>query len=303
MRKTEADTRLLEAYPRLLLAGCPASGKSWMAQHQAREWAAQRNYGTAFAELAPPLQDGLSHASLGLVRTVWLHPGLNYAQFVEGIRPEVVQGQATQVLRDGIFKRLCREATLRPDQHWVLVLEDIHRCDVAALFGETLGLLGQRSGRVQLGFSGDSLVLPANLRLIATVQLSALSRLDPIWLRHFALRECPVRSDLLVPLKTDRGLFDACAWLEDLNKRLLQELGPLGRGQEIGHAYFFTEGRVLDQAESWGDAVLTRVWPRLQQLAQQQGRLPEDLIGPLATRLRYHNAQTLVPDLLADPVF
>ncbi|MGV3523918.1 MAG: hypothetical protein ACO1RX_06805 [Candidatus Sericytochromatia bacterium] len=288
---------LLERQARLLLAGCPASGKTWLAQTTAREWAARRNYGQDFVDLAPPLQDGLQHASLGLVRTVWLHPGLNYAQFVEGVRPEIVQGQATQVLRDGVFKRLCREATLRPDQHWVMVLEDVHRCDASALFGEALGLLGQRSGRLQLALSGDTLVLPTNLRLVATVQLNALPQLDPVWLRHFSWWECPVRPDLLKPLRTSQGIFDAGAWLMALNAHLRAQLGPQARGEEIGHGYFFEEGHALEQPETWGEALLTRVWPRLQQLAQQQGLLPEDLIGDLASVLAHAQAATVVEQL------
>ncbi|PKL80110.1 MAG: hypothetical protein CVV27_00980, partial [Candidatus Melainabacteria bacterium HGW-Melainabacteria-1] len=239
------------------------------------------NYQLPFAQLPIPDQDLLSHPSSGFVRRLQLHPGFGYALFVEGLRQEVVQGQAATQLRDGAFKRLCREAAARPQLSWCLILDDIHRCPVQDLFGETQQLLERLPERVWLPASGDALLLPPRLRLIATAQLKALPSLDPVWLRHFAVVELAPQPELLPDLKLADGRFAPSAFLTELNARLQQLIGPAAAGELLGHGYFFQHTSPPLDFGTWRQQLHYRVWPRLRQLSANRGFELSELLGAL----------------------
>ena len=46
----------------------------------------------------------------GLVRMCTFHPSYGYEDFIEGIKPSVINDQTVFRLEDGIFKELCTEA-------------------------------------------------------------------------------------------------------------------------------------------------------------------------------------------------
>ena len=46
----------------------------------------------------------------GLVRLCCFHPAYGYEDFLEGYRPQTVNGQVSFELRDGVFKKLCKDA-------------------------------------------------------------------------------------------------------------------------------------------------------------------------------------------------
>ncbi len=59
------------------------------------------------------------------VRVCTFHPGYGYEDFIEGLRPRTVNGQMVFEPRDGIFKRLCADASKQPGRHFFLVIEAI----------------------------------------------------------------------------------------------------------------------------------------------------------------------------------
>ncbi|HEY9839448.1 MAG: AAA family ATPase [Candidatus Sericytochromatia bacterium] len=269
---------LLRSQRWLLLLGCPGSGKTWTARQLAREAIAQENYQQSFAQLSVPEQDLLDHFS-GPVRRAQLHPAWSYELFIEGLRPEIVQGQASAVLRDGVFKRFCRDASARPQLSWSLILDDVHRCEIGQLFGESQQLLETPEDRVWLPGSGDSLQLTRRAMLIATSQRRDLARLDPAWLRHFAVVELPPDYSVLPKLAMGAQMFSAGSWLSELNVRLSRLLGPLAVGEWLGQGYFFFDGRPPADFAAWQQRLRYQIWPRLQQLSQQFGFSLQDLIG------------------------
>jgi 5-methylcytosine-specific restriction enzyme B len=258
---SETLTYLLEtlAQERLIvLLGGPATGKSYWARRLGLEAAALHNQGRSFDLLSPIEQDFLCDTLQGPVRLCCLYPGFDYSLFVEGYRWEMVQGQATQVLRSGVFKRLCQEARAHPEQRYYLILEDIQALDLRLLFGELWGVLDtqQQAQSLYLALSQERFVFPDNLSIIATAcQGVSPWQPEPDLFRRF----------LILPLSPDYTVLEGQAvaglklkdWLWRLNLRLKEQgQAPIGQG------YFFEQGQLIQTA----DAFVSLFWNRLMPL-------------------------------------
>lgn len=174
----------------------------------------------------------------GRIRRVTFHPGLDYADFVERRRSDAGTGERVEA---GLFLQFCQDAASdagRRHAH-VLVIDDIHRGEVARIFGELLTLIepARRLGepealQVMLPGSGRRFGVPANLHLIGTVNTSdcPLAELDRALSRRFVFREMPPQPDLLDGIAVED--VDLGALLRVMNERI-EVL--LGRDHRIGH--------------------------------------------------------------------
>ena len=121
--------------PQVVFHGAPGTGKTYKAKLdsnlQFRIW--QRKFD------AEKKMDFSNH-----LLTVQFHPSYSYEDFIEGLRPKLVDGQSRLCLQNGIFKRLCIEAG-----KW--------ECDVAKLLPHltwksiTVGKLAAHTGE----FAGE----------------------------------------------------------------------------------------------------------------------------------------------------
>jgi 5-methylcytosine-specific restriction endonuclease McrBC GTP-binding regulatory subunit McrB len=232
---------LLALKRQLILQGVPGTGKT----HVARS-------------LARLLTDGRDDA----VRLVQFHPAYSYEEFVEGIkvRTVAVEGRhdVTYPIEDGLLCAFAAEATRRPAEPHVLIVDEINRGNLPRVFGELLYLLEYRNQAVELPCSRRAFRLPDNLYLIGTMNAAdrSVALVDQALRRRFSFLAMEPDAAVLAawlkghvpaagPALADRVL----ALFERLNARLLADLGPAGR---IGHSYFMVPG--LD------DARLRMVW-------------------------------------------
>ena len=179
---------LLNNKKQVILYGPPGTGKTWIARNYVR---LKTNNNKKF------------------YRFVTFHPSYCYEEFVEGIRPETVNGSISYKVKDGIFKEICKEAynkllevaginkrwendlpELEEDEKervktvldsencpkFYLVIDEINRGDISRIFGELITLLeadkrlfAENEITVTLPYSKEPFGVPPNLFIIGTM--------------------------------------------------------------------------------------------------------------------------------------
>lgn len=84
----------------------------------------------------------LTEESLGVLTWTTFHPSYAYEDFVEGLRPfDAGEGRFGLKLENGLFKRVCLAAESKPEQRYLLIIDEINRANVSKVFGELITLL------------------------------------------------------------------------------------------------------------------------------------------------------------------
>ncbi|MGB3619040.1 MAG: AAA family ATPase [Catalinimonas sp.] len=173
------------------------------------------------------------------------------------------------------------ELDRRRADRYVLVIDEINRGSVAAIFGELITLIepDKRAGNaealhVQLPYSKEPFTVPPNLYLIGTMNTADRSTeaLDAALRRRFHFVEMPPRADLLAPAAlaavaeppvsygADAFDVDLAALLATLNRRLER---LLDRHHALGHAYFLGIATAPDPWAALRVTLRDRVLPLL----------------------------------------
>jgi 5-methylcytosine-specific restriction protein B len=266
-----SDLEALEWKKQLILYGPPGTSKTFDAERLARtlvQRAALLRWGPkAFFEN----QDAVERLAGGDERRgeniewVQLHPAYGYEQFVRGMRLE----REETIYRKGLLPDIVERRI--PGQElpeglsplpFVLVLDEINRTDLSAMFGEAFSLLerDKRGKEVELpglnpGDEAESLVLPRDLFVIGTMNEidQSVETLDFALRRRFLWRLCPFERDTLLEIVRSRWRGDvpsrfrpddAVEQLELFADRAtalnaaIAASDELGRHFEVGHTYF-----------------------------------------------------------------
>ena len=95
--------------------------------------------------------------------------------------------------RDGIFKRLCRDAAEQANRHFFLVLDEINRGDLPRIFGELITTIeyDKRDRQIRLPVTGSTFAVPRNVYLIGTMNTAdrSISLMDTALRRRFGFVE------------------------------------------------------------------------------------------------------------------
>ena len=203
-----------DGYAGVILSGPPGTSKSWYADKAAQS---------------------ISEFDRDRVRHIQFHPSYQYEDFVEGY---VADGDKF-VRKAKTFALLCQDASEKPSEQFVLVIDEISRTDVARVFGEALTFI-EVSKRDQsfLLASGNELAVPKNLFIIATMNPwdRGVDELDLALLRRFAHIDMPPKKEVLAKILLDKSV----------DQRLIDEVGKFFDAIQrstnpycrIGHAYF-----------------------------------------------------------------
>jgi 5-methylcytosine-specific restriction protein B len=231
----ERARHLLELKRQLILQGVPGTGKTHVARH-----------------LACLLTGGRDER----IRMVQFHPAYSYEEFVEGIkvRSVTVNGRSdvTYPVEAGLLCAFAEEASRRPAEPHVLLIDEINRGNLPRIFGELLYLLEYREQSVCLPCSRRHFRLPSNLYLLATMNAAdrSVALIDQALRRRFSFLDMPPDAAVLARwLQAHAPAAGACfaervvKLFERLNARLRADLGPQG---QIGHSYFMVPD--LDEA-------------------------------------------------------
>ncbi|MCY7331195.1 MAG: AAA family ATPase [Pseudanabaena sp. CAN_BIN31] len=214
------------------------------------------------------------------LKFVTFHQSFAYEEFVEGIKPvtDELEGVSYKVV-DGIFKQICKDAELDPENKYLIIIDEINRANISKVFGELITLIedDKRLGmpnelKVTLPYSQEEFGVPKNLYILGTMNTSDRS----IALLDIALR----RRFTFIELKPDPKLLENSI-IEGLNlSELLTQLNKritllIGRDYQIGHSYFMK----IDNLEALRFTWYHRIIPLLQEYFYHDSRRLKAVIG------------------------
>ena len=255
MEKNSSVVCSLQTNQNLILTGAPGTGKTFLAWQMASAMTGDPN----------PMEIGnekLAHPHIGFCQ---FHPSMDYTDFVEGLRPVKLKTGNESIgfeLRDGIFKKFCRNAAdahiKQTDEKFVFIIDEINRGDISKIFGELFfaidpGYRGEK-GRIQTPYANllaendekdvfkDGFYVPENVFIIGTMNDidRGVESMDFAIRRRFAWRE-------IKPEETQESIFASKDNLEnnegarnrmDNLNAAIREDSDLGPAFQIGGAYF-----------------------------------------------------------------
>lgn len=292
---------VLDRKGQVILYGPPGTGKTYWAEKTANDLAAISSFGKLFESLSETeekavLGDGQKS---GLVRLCCFHPAYGYEDFLEGYRPETVEGQISFKLRDGVFKGMCQDAVESPERNFYLIVDEINRGDIPRIFGELLTTLekDKRGKRIVLPVSQEVFAVPKNVFLIGTMNTAdrSISLLDAALRRRFGFVEMMPDGKVLkdsavsgIPLR---------AWFDALNTRIREHVGRDARNLQIGHSYLMHGGSPLKDLASLKRAFRDDIIPLLEEYCYEDYTTLATILGD---QLVDSSAQRICHELFDD---
>jgi hypothetical protein len=188
------------------------------------------------------------------VRFVSFHQSYSYEEFVEGIRPVIMdKPNSEETKKDyeiskGIFRRICEAARNDRDNNYFLIIDEINRGQISKIFGELITLLEKDkrlspSGDLQentivldLVYSKEHFSVPWNLYVIGTMNTAdkSIALVDVALRRRFGFIEVPPEPNKLKTY-TIRGVpINLTKILENINRKITM---LVDRDHQIGHSY------------------------------------------------------------------
>ena len=177
----------------------------------------------------------------------------------------LINEKASFAVKDGFFLRCCKKAMLEPEKSFILLLDEINRCNIPKVLGDLMTTLetskrlpwnsteeawDYREGTsVTLPYSERIFSVPENLYVVGTMNTTdrSVAPLDSALRRRFGfMRIGPMESNGI------RGAIDSeelegsiTTWLK-LNVKLKKTLGA---DAQIGHSYFFDADEQISQVK------------------------------------------------------
>ena len=267
----------------IILYGPPGTGKTYLSINYALSIIENRSLEELALEDRQELRRRFNgYVEQGQAAFVTFHQAFSYEDFLEGIKPVVKDGQVEYQIENGLFKSLSIKArqsldnildqqeldeeitdselpllperVLAESQKYVLIIDEINRGNMPAIFGDLISLIeeNKRAGRAEaltsiLPYSKTPFSVPPNLYLIGTMNTAdrSIEMLDHALRRRFRFVELLPNPSLITtrlgsPMTAG---IDLVRLLKVINYRI--EL-LLNSDYCLGHAYFFNVNNLQD---------------------------------------------------------
>jgi 5-methylcytosine-specific restriction enzyme B len=275
---------ILERKKQVILYGPPGTGKTYWARHTALELSARTTFERAYGDLTDNEKASLAGdgSSSGTIFMCTFHPAYGYEDFLEGYRPHSAGDQLHFVLKDGLFKKLCKRAVQEPDRRFYLIIDEINRGDIPRIFGELLTVLekDKRGIGILLPLSGERFVVPDNVYIIGTMNTAdrSIALLDTALRRRFGFVEVMPDSTALGQVVLE-NILPLGAWLDALNQQIVAHIGRDARNLQIGHAYLLNDGRPITSLARFAQVLQDDIIPLLQEYCYEDYTTLAHILG------------------------
>ncbi|MCG4584663.1 AAA family ATPase, partial [Anaerosalibacter bizertensis] len=281
---TIADVQdVLNRKKQVILYGPPGTGKTYYAEKASKEIAARNMYKKSFIDLSESEKQSIlgDGRTSGVVRICCFHPSYGYEDFIEGIKPNIIDGKTQFELKDGIFKSLCLDAKKKPDQNFYLIVDEINRGDISRIFGELIMLIevNKRNKDIILPLSNEPFSVPENVYIIGTMNTAdrSISLLDVALRRRFGFIELMPDYSLLEGISLE-GL-PLARWLKEINRGILENIGKDARNLQIGHSYFLENERPIRDIHKFKSIVKEDIIPLIEEYCYGDYDLIANILG------------------------
>jgi len=275
---------ILERKGQAILYGPPGTGKTYWAEETARELAARSWFNSTYAQLLPDQKAVISPAanvSGTAVRMCCFHPAYGYEDFIEGYRPETSDNSMRFELRDGVFKKLCKDAAAKPDRKFFLIIDEINRGDIPRIFGELLTILekNKRGKALLLPLTGEPFLVPPNVYVLGTMNTAdrSIALLDTALRRRFGFIELMPDYSVLGDITLEGVPLGL--WLQSINRRIREYVGRDARNLQIGHSYLLEGGRPVANIDRFARVLREEILPLLEEYCYEDYSRLEKILG------------------------
>ncbi len=202
--------------------------------------------GTGKTYMAERVADLLTEGGDGVIEVLQLHSSYSYEDFVQGIRPVSNDDDELRYpVVQGRFLDFCDEARTR-NSPCVLILDEINRSDLSAVFGELMHLVEYREKSMKLAQkdvetddSDDEFSIPNNVYILGTMNTAdrSIALVDFALRRRFAFLPVWPEMSVLRNYHGDTG-HDIDGLIEVLNE-INDEIGD--QNFYVGITYFLDD--------------------------------------------------------------
>jgi len=260
---------VLSRKKQVILYGPPGTGKTYWAEKACLELASRKAFKKVFDDTNESEKSFLRGNGInkGLVRVCCFHPTYGYEDFIEGIKPSVLNNQTVFRLCEGIFMSLCNDAKKEQESNFYLIIDEVNRGDISRIFGELITLLerDKRGKEIILPLSGKSFSVPENVYLVGTMNTAdrSIALLDVALRRRFGFYELMPDYALLSGITIEN--LPLGLWLSELNSRIVENIGRDARNLQIGHSYFMEKGQPIRDFDKLCKVVQEDVIPLIEE--------------------------------------